>query len=240
MQWLPKHFAFANGLINNKKCGLIIIDERQRSWNLVLNSRKTQVYIGDGWRKFIADNCLKEGDRINFEVVTNGETPIWKFHVVTDVETPMRKFQCKFSHLIIFICTSIFVLFMIVMFLLSSFRGYFKAVTDLTLKTSGVITPKSQIAASTSADAKPHFICTIKPYTIINSVLYLPMNYAKSNGLMDKREMILLDEKRRSWSVWLGPMGHHFGIKRGWAQFINANGVQVGDTYKFELSAFLL
>nr|XP_009771718.1 PREDICTED: B3 domain-containing protein REM5-like [Nicotiana sylvestris] len=80
---VPKHFACANGLKPNKKCILIIRDERQRSWTLRLSVCKTQVYIGDGLRKFIADNCLKEGDRIMFEVVTNGETPIWKFQVVT-------------------------------------------------------------------------------------------------------------------------------------------------------------
>ncbi|XP_019254333.1 PREDICTED: B3 domain-containing protein REM5-like isoform X2 [Nicotiana attenuata] len=80
---VPKHFACANGLKPNKKCILIIRDERQGSWTLRLSVCKTQVYIGDGLRKFIADNCLKEGDRIMFEVVTSGETPIWKFQVVT-------------------------------------------------------------------------------------------------------------------------------------------------------------
>ncbi|XP_070047907.1 B3 domain-containing protein REM5-like [Nicotiana tomentosiformis] len=80
---IPKHFASANGLKANMKCSLIIRDERQKSWTLRLSVCKTQVYIGDGLRKFIADNCLKEGDRIMFETVTNGETPIWKFQVVT-------------------------------------------------------------------------------------------------------------------------------------------------------------
>ncbi|XP_059305710.1 B3 domain-containing protein REM10-like isoform X2 [Lycium ferocissimum] len=112
----------------------------------------------------------------------------------------------------------------------------FKAITDLRLKTSDVTTPKSQIAASTSADANPHFISTIKPYTIKNPVLYLPMDFVKSSGLMNKSEMILVDEKQRSWSMWLGRTERHFGIKRGWRQFSKANGVQVGDTYKFELT----
>ncbi|KAM3270583.1 hypothetical protein P3S67_028785 [Capsicum chacoense] len=48
--------------------------------------------------------------------------------------------------------------------------------------------------------------------------------------------MILVDGKQRSWSVWLGRTGHHFGILNGWTQFKKANGVQVGDTYKFELT----
>ena len=64
---------------------------------------------------------------------------------------------------------------------------------------------------------------------------YLPMDFVKSNGLMSRSEMILIDEKQRSWSVLLGQMEHHFGIKRGWPQFRKANGLQEGDTYKFEL-----
>uniref|UniRef100_A0A1S4B7F9 B3 domain-containing protein REM10-like n=1 Tax=Nicotiana tabacum TaxID=4097 RepID=A0A1S4B7F9_TOBAC len=91
--YVPKHFASANGFKTNKKCSLIIKDERQNSWTLRLSCCKTQVYIGDGCRKFVADNCLKEGDRIMFEVVTDGEIPVWKFHVVTDAETPRQKFQ---------------------------------------------------------------------------------------------------------------------------------------------------
>ncbi|MCD7446393.1 hypothetical protein HAX54_006001 [Datura stramonium] len=96
--FLPQKFALANGL-TNKKCWLIVRDERQRSWTLKLsssNSTRTRAYIGDGWRKFAAENNLKEGDCIIFEIVTNGETPIWKFRVVTNGETPMRKFRGKF------------------------------------------------------------------------------------------------------------------------------------------------
>ncbi|XP_047264549.1 B3 domain-containing protein REM3-like [Capsicum annuum] len=93
-QYVPQQFAIANGL-TNKKCGLIVRDERQRSWNLKLSFGGTQVrtYIGYGLRKLIAENCTKEGDRINFEVVTNGKTPIWKFQVFTDGEIPMKTFQ---------------------------------------------------------------------------------------------------------------------------------------------------
>ncbi|KAM3252103.1 hypothetical protein P3L10_006173 [Capsicum annuum] len=98
-------------------------------------------------------------------------------------------------------------------------------------------TPISQIPASTSADANPHFISTIKHYTFTKAILCLPKGFAKSNGLMDKHEMILVEEKQRLWTVWLGKMDpRRFGIKSGWPQFRKANGVQVGDTYMFELT----
>ncbi|KAG5589107.1 hypothetical protein H5410_039621 [Solanum commersonii] len=92
--YLPQQFAIANGL-TNKKCELIVRDQRQKSWNIKLSSNRNRAFIGDGWRKFAVEKYLKEGDRIMFEIVTNGETPIWKFRVVTHGETPMKKFQGK-------------------------------------------------------------------------------------------------------------------------------------------------
>ncbi|XP_047268650.1 B3 domain-containing protein REM10-like [Capsicum annuum] len=191
---LPRQFARANGLMN-KKLGVIIRDERQRSWNLRLATYGLNVHIYNGWDEFCVVNNLKEGDYMTFEVVANGEKPIWKFRLIKDLRH--------------------------------------KAL-DLT-------TPISQIPASTSADANPHFISTIKHYTFTKAILkfeqYLPKGFTKSNGMMDKHEMILVDEKQRSWTVWLGKMDpRHFGIKCGWPQFRKANGVQVGDTYMFELT----
>ncbi|MCD9646727.1 hypothetical protein HAX54_036881 [Datura stramonium] len=76
---LPGKFARANGLIN-KKCRLIIRDEKRRSWNLKLYTSCSQVYIGGRWAEFRVANDIKEGDHITFKVVANGEMPIWKFH----------------------------------------------------------------------------------------------------------------------------------------------------------------
>nr|XP_009801950.1 PREDICTED: B3 domain-containing protein REM5-like [Nicotiana sylvestris] len=76
---IPKEFALANGL-TNKKCNVIIRDERQRSWNLKLTTYGSQVYMGGRWSEFRAANDIKVGNHIMFEVVTNGEQPVWKFH----------------------------------------------------------------------------------------------------------------------------------------------------------------
>ncbi|KAM3270710.1 hypothetical protein P3S67_028912 [Capsicum chacoense] len=74
------------------------------------------------------------------------------------------------------------------------------------------------------------------PAQFVTNILYLPLAFAKSNGLVNRRcKMILRDEKRRSWSVLLAPMGHHVAITKGWRLFRQANNVQIGDPYKFEL-----
>ncbi|KAM3270575.1 hypothetical protein P3S67_028777 [Capsicum chacoense] len=96
------------------------------------------------------------------------------------------------------------------------FPGHLKAVAGRRVKTPDVTALKLQVPASTSADANPHFISTIKSYSITNSALYLPMAFAKSTGLMSGGcEIILIDEKHRSWSMWLGRMDCHFGIRGG-------------------------
>ncbi|KAM3379351.1 B3 domain-containing protein REM8-like [Capsicum galapagoense] len=207
---IPKQFAQDNRL-NNGKCNIIMRDE-QSSWTFSVYTNGKNSIIGSGWREFCIMNCLKEGDRLMFEIVSNGDTPIFRFHDLR--ESPSLQAEVKMK-------------------ILDAERMSDKGCR---LKTSSTTTPESQVAASTSVDVNSHFISTIKPYTIKNSTLYLPLDFAKSNGLMDKSEMILVDEKQRSWSVWLGRMGHHFGILRGWTQFKKANGVQVGDTYKFELT----
>ncbi|KAM3379415.1 B3 domain-containing protein REM7 [Capsicum galapagoense] len=196
---LPQQFAYANGL-TNKKCSLIIRDERQRLWNLKLSSCKSRTYITGGWHKFSADNCLKKGDRIMFEVVTNGETPIWKFQV-TNRETPLQKFQ------------------------------------DIMQKPSNMSVLNAQVATSTSGDDDyPCFVSTVEPYCLRCAALYLPTDFVKSSGLMNRNcEMILKGEAQRCWSVWFGKSGHHFGIIHGWEKFRAENGLQVGDVYKFEL-----
>lgn len=52
----------------------------------------------------------------------------------------------------------------------SSFLGYFIAITDRRHKTSDVATLISEAPASTSADANPYFISTIKRYTFTKAV----------------------------------------------------------------------
>ncbi|KAM3266662.1 B3 domain-containing protein REM17-like [Capsicum annuum] len=208
---IPKQFAQENRLYDRK--WEIIVRDEQRSWTFNVYTCNKITYFGRGWHEFCLTNCLKEGDRLMFEIVSNGELPIFRFHDLR--ESPSLKPEFKKEKL-------------------DAERMSDK---HLSLKTSGTFNLKSQVAASTSADANLHFISIIKPYAIRNPVLYLPMDFAKSNGLMDKHEMIIVDEKRRSWSVWIGRIDEfHFGIKRGWTQFRKENGVQVGDTYRFELT----
>ncbi|KAG5577401.1 hypothetical protein H5410_057535 [Solanum commersonii] len=173
---------------------------RRGNW---ISSSITQTYIiGCGWTKFFADNCLRKGDRIMFEVVNNGETPIWKFQV-TNREAPLLKFQGMFI-------------------LIEPFSYFFDDLFHCHISVLFCCVYIISIRLGLP------FICYLK--------CCLPLDFAKSNGLMNKNcEMVLKNEAQRCWSVWLGRAGRYFGIIRGWTKFSAENGLRVGDAYKFEL-----
>nr|GMD26524.1 B3 domain-containing protein REM10-like [Ipomoea batatas] len=100
-----------------------------------------------------------------------------------------------------------------------------------------MVEPIARDTTSTPPADHPYFVSTIKPYCLNMPHLYLPLEFARSNGLFsaEKREMILRDDKERSWPVVLGRMGHHVGLLRGWQAFQMAKGLKEGDAYKFEL-----
>ncbi|XP_059315662.1 putative B3 domain-containing protein REM15 [Lycium ferocissimum] len=207
---VPKLFARENGL-RDRKCRITIRDE-QRSWAFKLYDSAGSTFIGGGWNKFCAANFLKEGDPIMFELFPKGEKPVLKFHDLranASLQPKAKKPNLDAKRV---------------------------STQSLSIETSDMTAPKAQVSTSTSANANPHFISTIKRYAIRRPFLYLPIAFAKSNGLLNRRcEMILKDEKQRSWSVQLQPRGLKFIISRGWTEFRKANDVQLGDTYKFEL-----
>lgn len=77
-QCIPKQFAQENSL-RNRKCEIIVRDE-QRSWTFGVHTNGKNTFIGSGWHEFSRTKCLKEGDILMFEIVSNGETPIFRFH----------------------------------------------------------------------------------------------------------------------------------------------------------------
>lgn len=181
---LPKQFSMANGLIN-KKCGLIIRDERERSWNLRLYTHNSIVHILGGWSEFCVANDLKEGDYMMFEVVVNGEKPIWKFH---NKPTPSIK------------------------------------------------SSRNVEAANHKPADHSRFVSTIKPYCLTYGYLCLPKQFAFRNGLIRKKcNVIIRDERQRSWNLILRPFGTSVCLRGGWDKFRAAYCLKEGDRIMFEV-----
>ncbi|XP_059315643.1 B3 domain-containing protein REM17-like [Lycium ferocissimum] len=188
---LPKQFAKKNCLIN-KNCDVIIRDERQRSWKVRLTAYGSQVYILGGWREFCVANGLKVGDHRMFEVVTNGENPIWKFQY--DKPNP-------------------------------------------SIKSSRKAFPHAEVAThSHKPFGYSHFVCTIRPYCLSYDLLCIPSKFAHANRLMNKKyDLIIRDERQRSWCLRLCYFGTGVCIKGGWDEFRDTNCLKKGDCVMFEV-----
>ncbi|CDP18427.1 unnamed protein product [Coffea canephora] len=99
-------------------------------------------------------------------------------------------------------------------------------------------TPTSRKASSHDDEEpnKPCFVSSIKPYCIKNSILHIPLGFARANNLRNRScEVILRDPQQKSWQVEMVPKASHVCFKRGWSAFFKANGLKLGDTFKIEL-----
>lgn len=77
-QHFPSKFCVANGL--NELCSEIIIrDERGKVWNVELGGCRRKVYTRLGWKSFVAEKDLGEGDKFEFRIVSKGKTPVLSF-----------------------------------------------------------------------------------------------------------------------------------------------------------------
>nr|GME00723.1 B3 domain-containing protein REM14-like isoform X1 [Ipomoea batatas] len=279
--YLPMEFARSNGLVTEEKREMILRDDKERSWPVVLGRVGDQFCLLEGWQEFRMANGLKEGDAYKFEMIKTGKTPIAKFHLLDTTSSSAEN-----PHFVATIkpyCLRISQLDLPLGFARSNglvaeekremvLRDDTERSWPVVLGTRGkhaallqgwqafqmakglkegdaykfelIKAGKKPIAkfhllgttSSLSAE-NPHFVATIKPYCLRKPQLYLPIEFAKSNGLVakEKREMILRDDKERSWPVVLGRMGRHVALMRGWQAFQMAKGLKEGDAYKFEL-----
>lgn len=62
------------------------------------------------------------------------------------------------------------------------------------------------------------------------------MEFASSNGLTDREcEMIMKDEKGKSWPMRLRHYRSHVSINRGFYHLLTANGLKEGNSYIIQL-----
>ncbi|XP_038712731.1 B3 domain-containing protein REM14-like [Tripterygium wilfordii] len=93
---------------------------------------------------------------------------------------------------------------------------------------------------ATLAIKNPYFETTVKPYHFKDNRMYLPMSFARSNGLnnrVDNCKITLMNQKGRSWSAYLKRKfscgSAYIGI--GWAEFRIQNKLKKGDSFIVEL-----
>ncbi|KAJ9554175.1 hypothetical protein OSB04_018220 [Centaurea solstitialis] len=111
--------------------------------------------------------------------------------------------------------------------------------TNSTLKkatrsTSNNHSTLKKVTRSTSNN-HPYFTSILVPWTIKKSLMHLPIDFVRSNGLKTGK-MILRDDKSRLWEVLLKKTSRErFYLGCGFRAFQVANELKEGDAYKFEL-----
>ncbi|KAF8095742.1 hypothetical protein N665_0323s0010 [Sinapis alba] len=89
-----------------------------------------------------------------------------------------------------------------------------------------------------SASDHSHFVANVSASNQRSDRLYLPMSFARSNGLdkMSGKEIILLNQEGRSWSLKLkhDKADMHTFVRPGWRRFCADNGMSHGH-YAFKL-----
>ncbi|KAM7486196.1 hypothetical protein LguiA_002205 [Lonicera macranthoides] len=82
----------------------------------------------------------------------------------------------------------------------------------------------------------PYFSSTLTASNIKGYGLYIPMEFARLNGLIGRNcEMIMKDEQGRTWPLRLKHSGNHVCITRRFHHFLTANGLKEGDSFVVHL-----
>nr|ADX86900.1 auxin response factor [Helianthus annuus] len=68
--------------------------------------------------------------------------------------------------------------------------------------------------------------------------MYLPSKLARTNGLLNKEEMILKNDDEMSWTMGIKRERNSCYIGRGWKDFCAANGLKKGERIKLELVSY--
>ncbi|CAD5319411.1 unnamed protein product [Arabidopsis thaliana] len=82
------------------------------------------------------------------------------------------------------------------------------------------------------------FVATVTGSNLKRDTLYIPKEFALSNGLMNKYQIVLMNEEGESWKIDLRREAYNYGrfyMRRGWRSFCIANGKKPGDVFAFRL-----
>ncbi|KAL4560232.1 hypothetical protein LXL04_032382 [Taraxacum kok-saghyz] len=87
----------------------------------------------------------------------------------------------------------------------------------------------------TKEDGRRYFMCELNSRNIQHSALYLPREFARWNGLLDKEKIILKNAEDQSWTVEVRNGKSSYYMAGGWNEFRVANGLKEGDCFKMEV-----
>ncbi|KAI3512320.1 hypothetical protein L1887_19635 [Cichorium endivia] len=215
--------------LNHGRCSKAILRRGRHEWSVDIDDG----VFGDGWRKFVRENGVQEFDFIVFK---HQGSMVFDFLV-------FDKSACERQYLNL-------------LDKMDLEEPPLESDTISAHRPKNLKRPKrneyasqdqekyhvqkengSTIKKATSSTLNDHtyFISNLKGCSFKSSVLYLPTHFTKQNGLKIG-EMILIDNKGRSWEVQLKKKRENeIYIGCGFKAFSVANRLKEGDTFKFAL-----
>ncbi|CAH1442290.1 unnamed protein product [Lactuca virosa] len=210
--------------LNHGRCLKVTLRRGRHEWSVNIDDG----IFGDGWRRFMKENGVQEFDFIVFK---HQGSMVFDF-LVFDQSTCEKQYPDLFDEMDV------------EEHLTESGPknlkkrktndyAYSQDQENFQVKKETYSTIKK--ATSSSLNNHPYFISTLKACSFKKSALHIPVKFAIQNGLKIG-EMILRDDKGRSWKVQLNKKEEkHIYIGRGLRAFRVANGLKKGDAFKFEL-----
>ncbi|KAF2554130.1 hypothetical protein F2Q68_00035192, partial [Brassica cretica] len=221
LSYLGKEFVAVNGL--NKGCSEIVLkNERGGRWTLPLKHYKSinHTYLGPGWTTFCQVNGIKAEDSFMFKLVRTGDKPVLCLCPEESSHRDKTPLECLEDS---------------------------DDVNPLSSSTcSGDKSSKSKESkeeslgdkrASASYSEDRFLTLTLTQKAVKRYQLFLPMGFAKRNGINKPGKITLLgqDGVKQEVALMQNKRTEQMQIGKGWRVFRDAHGLKIGHPFVLEL-----
>ncbi|KAK9165777.1 hypothetical protein Scep_000968 [Stephania cephalantha] len=186
--------------------------KRGETWNVKMKSDDEEMRLDKGWKEFVKDNEVCLGDFLVFEHKGN-----MVFDVLLFDPSACEKEYCSTSK--------------------KKNTAAKHKIAELMYESSEQDPLKAAEAYRTS---RPHFIKQITANSGFKTPLDIPLNFARSNGLLDNGKKVALRDHRKKNLQNVNLLVRHIPHARvrfgsGTIQFFKGNDIRLGDVCVFEL-----
>ncbi|KAG7592893.1 DNA-binding pseudobarrel domain superfamily [Arabidopsis thaliana x Arabidopsis arenosa] len=237
--FLPRSFVSSNGL--EKRCSEIVLKNEQGiKWPSVLKHYKTVTYLTKGWTSFCQANRIKARDSFKFKLVGTWKKPVLSLCPTESNhhKTPLECSEGNKSEESEEGCLEV------------KKRKYWSRCrasaenmdddqTNTGNSSRKKRVKKNPIKKAESSLDHSSFVANVTASSLNCDRLYLPLSFARSNGLdkMSGQTIVLINEEGRSWELNLkyNKAGMQTYVRPGWKRFCDENGMSQDQQFTFKL-----
>ncbi|CAN7094216.1 unnamed protein product [Brassica rapa subsp. narinosa] len=251
VQHLPLGFTRVNGINRSRKI-MLLGKDGVKKWvvDLLKNKSTGAMRIRKGWRELCDAHGVKVGESFLLELIRDEEAiPVLKL-LCPEKKTPVVQYfliLCQVS----LSCSSLYegeMVFHVTAFGPSCCDIQYTSASshnindDITGNSSGEKRKRVKKTPRTKEESSSdhsHFMAHVSPSSLRFDRLYVPISFARSNGLdnMSGKEIVLLNQEGRSWNlnITYTKASVQTLVGPGWRRFCAENGMNQGHHYTFKL-----